>query len=70
MCGRLQTKIEELKTHYWNLLGVGNQDDADRIEKEQKKYEELLEIAESRRDNPNVDPAAASSRNPVSGNNE
>ena len=54
MCGRLQTKIEGLRTQHWNLA----------------KYKGLLEIAEAMRGNLNVDPAAASSRNPVPGRNE
>ena len=34
MCGRLQAKIEELRTQHWGLLGVGDQDIADRVERE------------------------------------
>lgn len=68
MCGRLQTKIEELKSQHWDLLGVWDQDTADKVEREQEKYGELLAIAECRRGNP--DAAEVRSRNPVPGRHE
>lgn len=57
MCGRLSRKIEQLSERHWNLLGLGQQDLADVVEKEQERYEQLLGIADSRRDNPEIDPA-------------
>ena len=35
-CGRLQAKIEDMKVQKWNLLGIGDQDSADRCEKRQE----------------------------------
>ena len=71
---KVSMRSEYMRTqavHMWgNLLGVGNQDAAERTEEDHKEYGELFEIAESRRDNPHVDPAAASSRNPVPERNE
>ena len=57
MCGRLSRKIEQLSERHSNLLGLGQQDLADVVEKEQERYEQLLGIADSRRDNPEIDPA-------------
>ena len=53
MCGRFQTKIKDLKTQPWNLLGIGHQSSADKVDREQEKYELLPEMAE---DNPDADP--------------
>ena len=61
MCGRLNVKIEDMKVQEWNLLGIGGQDSAARCEREQEKYEQLLEIAEYSRD----DPTEGHFRNPV-----
>ena len=65
MCGRLSARIEKLSAQHWNRLGEGNQNAADRIEEELKKYKELLEIAEYRRDHPDTNPAEVHARNPV-----
>ena len=70
MCGRLNAKIEDMNVQQWNLLGIGDQNSADRCERKQEKYEQLLEIAEHRRDNPDVDPSDVRFRNPVPGRNE
>ena len=70
MCGRPQTKIEKLRTQHWDLLGLGDQDLAGRVEREQEKYEERLAIEEYRRDNPDADPAEVRSRSPVLGRKE
>ena len=52
MCGRLHAKIGGVKVQEWNLLGIGDQDSADRCEREREKYGRFFEIAEYRRDNP------------------
>ena len=49
----------------WNLLGLGNQDFADRCEREPGKYEGTFGIAEYRKDNPDVEPTEARFKNPV-----
>ena len=72
MCGRRNAKTEDMKVQEWNLLGLGlgDQGSAGRCEREREKYEQLLEIAEYRRDNPDVDPTEVRFRNPVPGRNE
>lgn len=47
MCGRLETKIEQLSERHWDLLGVlgrGLQDVADQVESEKEKYEEFARM--------------------------
>ena len=33
MCGRLNAKIEDMKAQQWNLLGMSDQDSADKCER-------------------------------------
>ena len=33
MCGGVQTKVESLKSQHWDLLGVGDQETADKVER-------------------------------------
>ena len=44
MCGRLETKIEQLSEKHWDLLGRGLQDVADQVESEKEKYEEFARM--------------------------
>ena len=45
MCGRLEAKLQELSDRQYNLLGRGEEDAADQVEREGDKYQELLECA-------------------------
>ena len=52
MRGRLEAKLEQPHERQWGLMGRGLQDVADQVKKELEKYQELLECAVMRRDNP------------------
>ena len=52
MCGRLEGKPQQLHERHWNLTGRGLQEAAGQVEKEMGKYQELLECAATRRDDP------------------
>ena len=58
LCGRVDRRTEVLRERHWNLLGRGKEDRA------KERYERLLELMETRRDNPESIPSD-SSRNPV-----
>ena len=64
MCGRLLRKVEQLERRHELLLGGGRKELADTLEKEKERYEQLLELAEGRRDHSDRVPSE-SSRNPV-----
>ena len=50
--GRLQRKIEHLRERQWALLGRGEEDLADTLDYEKDRYGRLLELMETKRDNP------------------
>ena len=50
-------KIEQLERIDELLPGRGREELADAVEKEKERYEQLLELAEMRRDRPEIDPA-------------
>ena len=56
--------FQQLNERHWNLVGRGLQKAADQVEKDMEKYQELLECAVMRRDNPDR-PIPRISKNPV-----
>ena len=71
MCGRLETKLQQLVERNSNLLDRGQPDMVDLVEKEIDKFRELLDCAVSMRERPDIPHAApAISKNPIPGRNE
>ena len=48
--GRLEKKLEQLTQRRWKILGRGQEEVALIVEEEKGRYEELIELAEMRRD--------------------